>query len=1360
MVARPQYCETCSRILYCVIKPGDERPVKRPVLPLFLIVLATLIVIPSLHIPSASGSAPAWSFRDDFNYTSISQLQAAGWTTESIAPASYYSIGNSILTLLNDGHVGAGAGYSNVPVGVSDWSVSTRVDWIGSSGNVSGYVGSLQVAVQTAKHSYDWMADGYYAHFDIGMDGINVVTVSNYAKQLNVWHVLKLDMIQGTLYGYFDGQLIASYTEPDTTPGNTNLVNIQALASWETNNNFDWMQANNSPSPPVLPPSFSLKASPTSISLLAGQSGSSTIQVGSHAGFAGIVTLSQVTSPSGPSVQLSPMTVTVPKGGNATSTLTVSTQSTAPSNTYTITVTGTSGNLTSSITVTVTVNSAAADFSITDSATSIAIPVGSERQTIVTVESINGFSGNVSLVARPSSGAFACWFTYTLTSTATLFVPGGGYAYQYPTCGAGRPAGAYSLTISATFGSLNHTAVLSVTIQDFSITGPSSISFNAGSSKSESITFSSQFGLAGTVNLAVAGPSTLFESCPASITLASGGTATATCFVSSPTAGSNTLTITGTFICGDCYYNGKDTNTLTTTVTVIGPSVSDFFLSSSPSSLTIPLASFGISNLTLTSLNNFTGVVSLSSTVSTGLTVSISPNSVSLTAGGTVASKLTVTSTASTPTGSYNVTITGASGTRTHSIVLTVTVLNVDFTITESPISQIIPLGSEQQTVLELDSVNGFSGNVNLVATPSSSAIACWFTYTLTSTATLYVPPNGYAYQYPTCGAYGAAGSYTVTFSATSGSISHSVILAVTLVDFSIAASSASQASPTGNATVTLTSLSGLSGPISLAVSTPASLTVSCPPSASLLSGGTTVVSCSYSGAVGSYNVTFTGTFVCSGCYYNGRDSHSVAVTLKVLKPAPSDFSMSANPNGIAFSPGSSANSTVSLTSLAGFSGTVNLSVSVSPSGPTVSLSPVSITISSGGTGSSVLRISTISTVPIGTYAITVNAVIGSLSHSVQLSLSVSAASFTITETPTSQAIPILSEMQTVIEVNSVNAFSGNVNLVATPSSTAVACWFAYTLTNTATVTVSAGGYAYQWPTCGAYGPAGSYTVTITGTSGSISYSVVLAVTVMDFGLSASSVSFTQGSSGTSTITLTSLSGLSGPVSLTVTAPSGLTASCPPNATLSSGGTLIASCSFSSVAAGNYPATITGKFVCSGCYYDGTDSHSTTATVTVTSTDPPVSGTFNFQGITVTTSGSLSVNSGTVSGTVSVTATNSSTGTVLFSKTYTITNVKIGMMNQGRFILNVAVSPYRLSADVTVSQSGGVWSASVMVTRQLDIAGRGTVDIVDFSIGAVAFNTHFGGSLYNPAADLLGTGTVDINDIAMLVSFYGAPDYS
>src|SRR5437016_3411718 len=275
---------------------SGENLVKRTILPLFLIVLAALVAIPNLNIPPAKASgSPPWSFIDDFNYTSISQLQAAGWTTESIAPASYYSVGNSTLTLLNDGTVGAGAGYSNIPNNVSDWSVSTRVEWIGTSGTVSGYVGSLQVAVGAVRHSYDWMADGYYGKFWIGMDGHNVASFASYSQQLNVWHILQLDMIHGTLYGYFDGSLVGSYTEPDATPSNTSLINIQALASWETNNNFDWMQANNSPTqPPASPtyPFFTISTNPSAIALVAGQSANSTIRLQSQANFSGTVNLS------------------------------------------------------------------------------------------------------------------------------------------------------------------------------------------------------------------------------------------------------------------------------------------------------------------------------------------------------------------------------------------------------------------------------------------------------------------------------------------------------------------------------------------------------------------------------------------------------------------------------------------------------------------------------------------------------------------------------------------------------------------------------------------------------------------------------------------------------------------------------------------------------------------------------------------------------------------------------------------------------------------------------------------------------------------------------------------------------------
>jgi hypothetical protein len=168
----------------------------------------------------------------------------------------------------------------------------------------------------------------------------------------------------------------------------------------------------------------------------------------------------------------------------------------------------------------------------------------------------------------------------------------------------------------------------------------------------------------------------------------------------------------------------------------------------------------------------------------------------------------------------------------------------------------------------------------------------------------------------------------------------------------------------------------------------------------------------------------------------------------------------------------------------------------------------------------------------------------------------------------------------------------------------------------------------------------------------------------------------------------------------------------------------------------------------------------TVPSVTVpASNDPPIGGAFRFDGVTVTVSGSVVVNSGSLSGTVSVSATNSSTGTVIFSKSYTISSLPLSN-SSARFLLSIGVSPYPLSADIIVSQIGGVWSASVMVTRQLAVSGDHMVGIVDFSIVALDYGSSLGSPRYNPAADLTGSGTVNIVDIGIVGYFYGATVFS
>lgn len=165
-----------------------------------------------------------------------------------------------------------------------------------------------------------------------------------------------------------------------------------------------------------------------------------------------------------------------------------------------------------------------------------------------------------------------------------------------------------------------------------------------------------------------------------------------------------------------------------------------------------------------------------------------------------------------------------------------------------------------------------------------------------------------------------------------------------------------------------------------------------------------------------------------------------------------------------------------------------------------------------------------------------------------------------------------------------------------------------------------------------------------------------------------------------------------------------------------------------------------------------------TATQLVTvqpSGDLPVTGSYSFYGVTVALSGSLNLTSGSISGTVSVTATNSTNGKLLFSKTYAISNLTLS--NNGvRFLLNIGISPYPLSANLSILQTGGVWSATVSVTRQLDVNHQSTVNLVDFSTIAADYGVSVGSPNYNPAADLTGSGTVNIIDIGIIGLYYNS----
>src|SRR5262249_41705518 len=138
-------------------------------------------------------------------------------------------------------------------------------------------------------------------------------------------------------------------------------------------------------------PDFSLSASPASVTVTQGGSGSSTITVNPIGGFTGSVTLSASGLPAG---------VTASFGTNpapSASVLTLSASATATTGPASVTTTGTSGTLSHTTTISLAVNAPAQpDFSLSASPTSVSVTQGGTAgSSTITVNPVNGFTGSV-----------------------------------------------------------------------------------------------------------------------------------------------------------------------------------------------------------------------------------------------------------------------------------------------------------------------------------------------------------------------------------------------------------------------------------------------------------------------------------------------------------------------------------------------------------------------------------------------------------------------------------------------------------------------------------------------------------------------------------------------------------------------------------------------------------------------------------------------------------------------------------------------------------------------------------------------------------------------------------------------------
>ena len=487
------------------------------------------------------------------------------------------------------------------------------------------------------------------------------------------------------------------------------------------------------------------------------------------------------------------------------------------------------------------------------------------------------------------------------------------------------------------------------------------------------------------------------------------------------------------------------------------------------------------------------------------------------------------------------------------------------FSISVSPAQQTVTAGSTVTYVVTVTSSNNFTGTVSLAATGMPSGTTATFnpsSLQSTGTSTLTIATS----------ASTPAGTVSPAISATSGSLSTSTSVSMTVMspanpDFSLSATPASQTATAGAATtyaIRVTGTNGFNGLVSLKVS---GLPSGASGNFSAVNGGSSTLSVTTTSSTpaGNSTLTVTGT--------SGNLSHSTTVTL-VVSASP-DFGLTATPATQTVAPGSATTYMVRVTPLNGFNGTVSLSANGLPANASASFSALA-------SGVSTLTVSTANSTPTGSSTLTVTGTSQNLSHSTTVALVVSASppspDFSLAATPSTQTATAGASVTYTLTATALSGFNGTIFFSAGSLPAGVTTTFNPSSLNgggSSTVTVATSSST----------PAGSYTVTLTGTSVNLTHSASVNLTVnaaaaSGFSLSASPTqeTVTAGASTQYNITVTPSNGFNQAVTLSVSGlPTGATGSFNPDPVAGGTGssTLLVNTA-STTPVGNSTLTVTG----------------------------------------------------------------------------------------------------------------------------------------------------------------------------------------